>query len=71
MHPNRGRKITRYVAFHQRNMFSICDIVGVNDHPELAAKGAIELGIQGSRNNAVVAQAIGDKVGDGADFQAM
>ena len=71
MHAHQHRLGAADVALHQRDMLGIGDAVDIDQHAEIAAMPAVERHFRHALDDAVMAPAIGDQVGDGADLQAV
>ena len=72
MHAHQTGPGVRRIALHQRDMLRHRHLVDVDDAAEVAAIDAVERGLAACRSTMrVVAPAIGDQVGDGADLQAV
>ena len=71
MHAHEHRAAGGDVAFDKRDMLGRIDRRGIDLDVELAAKGAVDLRLGHDVDQMVVAQAIGDEIGDGGDLQSM
>ena len=71
VHARQDRAGSGEVSLHQGHVLGVGGFVGEDDHAELAAVEAVQGGFQDTLDNAVVAQPVGDEVGDGGDLDAM
>ncbi len=71
MHAHQHRLLGRDIAYHQGDMFGIGGGVDIDHHPPIAAPGRFEIGLDRARHQLVVAAAIGDQIGDGAELQSV
>ena len=70
MHAHQHRAARGDVAFDQRHMLGRVDGGGIDLEVERAAKGALDLGLGDDLDEMIVAQPVGDQVGDGARSSA-
>src|SRR5471032_1108437 len=71
VHAHQDRAARCRVALHQRDVLGHRHLVQVHDAAELAAVGAVERVLAETAHDRVVAAAIGDQVGDGADLETV
>ena len=65
------RLVALDAALHERDVLGAVERVAEDDDAELAAPGAFEIAFDAALEEAVMAAAPGDEVGDGADLQAV
>ena len=71
VHAHHDRAARRRIALHQRDVLRHRHLVDVDDAAEVAAVDAVERGLAQPLDDRIVAPAIGDQVGDGADLEAV
>ncbi len=71
MHAHQHGAAAVDLAADQRDVHGIGDAVDIDLHVELAAMAALELRLERTLDDPVVAPAIGDEIGDGADLEAV
>jgi hypothetical protein len=71
VHAHRDRAAGRGIALHQGDVLGHRHLVDVDDAAEVAAIDALEGGLAQPLDDRIVAPAIGDQVGDGADLEAV
>jgi hypothetical protein len=59
------------VTHDKRNMLGIFDRVHVEHHAEPSAEMALDVGLDRTGDEMVMAPSIGDEIGDGADLEAV
>ena len=70
VHSHQGRNRRVQIAFHQRDVHVLVDVILVAAKPELSVFGVDRLVVH-ALDRALVLQPVADEIGDGADFQGM
>ena len=68
MHAHQQRLQAGNIALHQRDMLGIIQRVDIHRHAPVAAMMADKIRIDRALNEMIVAAAMGDEIGDGADL---
>ncbi len=71
VHAHQHRLRPGDVAFDQRDVLGIGDLVDIDVHPERAAEAAVEQCLDAALDDAVMPAPIADQVGDRADLQSV